>query len=264
MKTQFDFGPPRRTLDNRTRLSWWFPRLPTEIPVPQTEIIPYPAGDLVKLCDGQEPSGFRPLVGRITEAGIRLGWPLFLRTDYLSGKHGWKNTCHVPSPDDVSKHIVRLVEESELADMMGFPTDRWIARELLLVSAPFTAFYGNMPIVKERRYFVNGASVICHHPYWPPAVFEGLSVSPSIVDWRASLDEMNDESADEIILLSDLSSTIGAAIGGAWSIDWLWSEQRGQWFLTDMAEAKSSYHWPGCSANVPGGSIAPTEPVESP
>ena len=58
---------------------------------------------------------------------------------------------------------------------------------------------------------------------------------------------MNYESDGEVALLSELSSSVGAAIGGAWSVDWLWSELKGLWFLIDMAEADLSYHWPGCS-----------------
>lgn len=258
-----DFGPPRRTLDNKTRLSWWFPRLPSDIPVPSTEIVPYSADDLLKLCDGHTPGGYHSLCRNIVEAGGRLGFPLFLRTDYLSGKHGWSDTCHVKSPGDIPKHIYRLVEESEMADMMGFPTDRWIAREMIPTTAAFTAFRGDMPIVKERRYFVDGSTVMCHHPYWPPAVFEDEYVTPSLEDWRPRLDEMNLESDIEIALLSELSAKVGAAIGGSWSIDWLWSEPKDQWFLTDMAEAGCSYHWPGCPSNAPGGSSIPPKPLES-
>jgi len=139
--------------------------------------------------------------------------------------------------------------------MLGFPTDCWIARAMIPTIAAFTAFRGNMPIVKERRYFVQDAKVVCHHPYWPPSVFDDARVS--IGGWRKRLDAMNIEDKDEIGLLSQLSSKVGAEIPGAWSIDWLWSEQKSQWFLTDMAEAKLSYHWPGCSKHkemIEGGS----------
>lgn len=246
MKQTFDFGPPRRTLENRTRLSWWFPRLPSDIPVPRTEIVSYLADDLLKLCDGQTPVGFHKLCLGIQDAGVSFGWPNFLRTDYLSGKHGWKNTCYVAHPGEIPEHIFRLVEESEMADMMGFPTDRWIVREMLPTRPAFTAFRGDMPIVKERRYFVDGGTILCHHPYWPPSVFEEEYTRPSVADWRPCLDEMNYESDDEVALLSRLSSKVGVTIGGSWSIDWLWSESKGKWFLTDMAEAEGSYHWPGC------------------
>lgn len=230
--------------ENKSRLSWWLKFIPSDVPTPLTHVIGYPKNDLINLLDGKTPSEFDDLCKAIVYAGKNLGWPLFLRTDYLSGKHNWKDTCFVSSPDDVPNHVARLVEESALADMWGFPTDVWIARELIPTFPAFTAFWGNMPIVKERRYFVQDDKVVCHHPYWPPEAFRNHPVS--IEGWREILDEMNYQHGQEVHTLSELSSRVGAAIGGSWSIDWLWSEQRNQWYLTDMAEAAHSYHWPGC------------------
>lgn len=227
----------RGSPDDRTRLSWWFPRLPSDILVPKTRIYCY-------------TRGFDDLCNWITQAGDQLGWPFFLRTDYLSGKHHWKDTCHVRASSDVPKHVGRLVEESEMADMLGFPTDVWVAREFIRTIPAFMAFRGNMPIVKERRYFVQDGQVTCHHPYWPPGAFDDSPVS--VGNWRKRLDEMNEESDEEVRRLSELSSKVGAAIGGAWSIDWLWSQIKHEWYLTDMAEAAKSYHWPGCAAAPAG------------
>lgn len=236
----------RLSLENKTRLSWWFPRLPDGIHVPKTSIIEHTGDDLLHLLDGIVPAGCDELCEDIANAGDDFGWPLFLRTDYLSGKHGWRKTCHVPSRDNVRAHIASLVEESASADMMGFPSDRWIARRMIPTTPAFFAFHGDMPIVKERRYFVQGAVVVCHHPYWPPEAFDKSRVS--VGGWRERLDQMNFESNEEVALLSDLSSGVGVAIGGDWSIDWLWSERESQWYLTDMAEAASSYHWSECSS----------------
>lgn len=233
----------RDSLENKTRLSWWFPRIPSDILTPKTIIVGC-GYDLINLLDGKTPPGFDNLCSTLIYFGDQLGWPLFLRTDYLSGKYDWEDTCYVPGPDDIPRHVAHLVGESALADIMGFPTDRWIARELIPTQAAFSAFRGKMPIVKERRYFVQDSQVMCHHPYWPPVAFNGKSVF--IGDWKERLFTMNYENDEEVRLLSKLSSKVGAAIGGAWSIDWLWSEQRGQWYLTDMAEAGMSYHWPGC------------------
>jgi len=230
--------------EDKTRLSWWFPRLPLDILTPETAIIPYTGDSLIRLLDGEIPTDFAALCVKITNAGDKFGWPLFLRTDYLSAKHGWKDTCHVPGPDDVQSRVVQLVEFSAIADFMGFPTDYWIARKFIPTRPAFSAFYGDMPIVKERRYFVQDAKVVCHHPYWPDEAFDNIRVS--VENWRELLDAMNAESDEEIHLLSELSSKVGSSIGGAWSIDWLWSEDECRWYLTDMAQAATSYHWPGC------------------
>ena len=233
--------------NNKNRLSWWFPRISHYIPAPKTVIIPYTGDDLLNILDGKTPIDFASLCTRITNAGNKLGWPIFLRTDYLSGKHNWEDTCHVPNSECVAKRVTHLVEESAIADIMGFPTDCWIARELIPTQAAFRAFRGDMPIVKERRYFVQDAQVMCHHPYWPMEAFLLGDLACEVPNWKELLAEMNVEDVVEVGLLSELSSKVGAALGGAWSIDWLWSQERNKWFLTDMADAAQSYHWPGCS-----------------
>ena len=243
----------RKDPDNRNRLSWWFPRIPPDILVPKTVIIPYESWgqndeddcDLVGLLDGQtSPPGFDSLCNTVILSGCALGWPMFLRTDFLSGKHSWKDTCCISLAKDVPRSITKLVEFSCEADMWGFPTDCWIARKMIPTTPAFKAFRGNMPIVKERRYFVQDDKVVCHHPYWPEEAFGNVRVS--VDGWKEHLQCMNRESDHEIDLLSRRSSRVGAAIGGSWSIDWLWSEPECRWYLTDMAEADKSYHWSEC------------------
>jgi len=233
--------------DDKTSLSWWWPRLPKSIPTPRTEILPYGSDDLVDLCDGKTPPGYHELCRRIMLGGDRLGWPCFLRTDHFSAKHNWKDTCYVPGPKSVHQHVARLVVESALADIMGLPTRIWVVRELLPTRPAFRAFRGEMPIVKERRYFVDGQFVKCHHPYWPAGSIE----KPSVPDWESKLAEMNVEEPEEIDRLVEMSLRVGARLKGSWSIDWLWVEDHTKWYLTDMAEAERSYHWPGCEAAVP-------------
>jgi len=235
----------RRHPENKNRLSYWFPKLPSHIRVPDTVIIPYTGEDLINLLDGKIPEGFDSLLADITKAGNDFGWPMFLRTDYLSGKQSWKNTCYVPTAHDVEDHIINLVEESAMADVVGFPTDCWIARKCISTRPAFHAFRGDMPIVKERRYFTQDAKVVCHHPYWPAEAFYNTNTSTQT--WFDSLFYMNIEPDYEVNLLSKLSSEIGATLGGSWSIDWLWSEEKCEWYLVDMAEADQSYHWLGCS-----------------
>lgn len=86
--------------------------------------------------------------------------------------------------------------------------------------------------------------MVCHYPYWPSAVFKNQQVS--VDDWLECLNAINVESDEEIHLLSDLSSKLGASLGGAWSVDWLWSEKESKWYMIDMAEAAMSYCWPEC------------------
>lgn len=232
--------------EDRNRLSWWFPKLPSDILVPPTVIIPYTGLDLVNILDGEIPPEFDSLCSQIENAGNQLGWPLFLRTDYFSSKHSWKDTCHVREPECVGKQVIRLVQESIMADAIGLPTDCWIVRKLIPTTPAFFAFHGKMPIVKERRYFVQNDQVTCHHPYWPMKAFVFGDFSDQVPNWEELFTAMNIEDADEVDLLSGLSGKVGAELGGAWSVDWLWCEDEGEWYLTDMAEASQSYHWPEC------------------
>lgn len=48
--------------------------------------------------------------------------------------------------------------------------------------------------------------------------------------------------------LYELASRAGKAVGGAWSVDIL-ETTRGypnRWYVTDMAVAEDSWHWPEC------------------
>jgi hypothetical protein len=251
--------------NNRNRLSYWFPKIPSGIRVPETCIINYAdfwpendktpeTNDLINLLDGIIPPEFHRFCASVISLGNKVGWPFFLRTDYMSGKHFWEDTCYIKDGiSNIANHIKTLVDISASADILGFPTDIWVVRKMIPTVSGFRASWGKMgtgmPIVKERRYFVQDAQVVCHHPYWPREAIDNCKYV-SVCRWEESFDRMNKETHEEIDLLSGFSSKVGEAIGGNWSVDWLWSEQKGQWFLIDMAEARSSYHWPGCDKEM--------------
>lgn len=226
---------------DRTCLSWWFPLVEAAgLPVPVTEIVRYDAGDLALLVDGEMPSGFEELVGSIQRAGDRLGWPVFLRTGHISAKHDWNDTCYVPGPEQVGRHVAALVEWSSMVDIMGLPTAVWVVREMLAVEAPFSAF-GGMPVARERRWWIADGAVVGHHPYWPPDALRQGRAPQGFETWLAAL---NEETAEEIGELRCLTEAVAAAVPGRWSVDWLFSPGRG-WVLIDMAEAERSWVWDG-------------------
>ena len=45
--------------------------------------------------------------------------------------------------------------------------------------------------------------------------------------------------------LTQMAEYASRHFDGAWSIDFL-QDAKGGWWLTDMAIATASYHWPGC------------------
>lgn len=223
--------------EDRTCLSWWFPRVQDAgLPVPATEIVRYDGGDLDLLVDGEMPSGFEKLVAQLVAAGDRLGWPAFLRTGHGSGKHDWAETCHVPGPENMGRHVCALVEWSSMVDLFGLPLDVWVVREMLAVAAPFTAFNG-MPVTSERRWWINEGAVVGHHPYWLPEALRGAPKG-----FEAALATLNFESTAETDELRALSARVAAALPGAWSVDWLRTAD-GRWVLIDMADAARSWCW---------------------
>lgn len=219
-------------------LAFWYPRVAPLVPTPATWIVRTDV-ELAYLLDGEAPPGLEAFIDELRRAGDEAGWPCFLRTSHGSGKHDWKHTCFVESADQVPARVAALVEWSAMVDFFGLPTTTWVVRELLHTSPAFSAFWGDMPVTKERRYFVVDGKVIGHHPYWPPEAIEGHTEDP---DWRSKLDELNRIHPAEVRELTEMTKQIGNVLEGDWSVDWLWTVDRG-WVLIDMALASESYCW---------------------
>ena len=241
----------------RNCLSYWFPKLSAaDVPVPRTEIIDAGADwfQMIGIAEGprhrESFEAATALIAHVSDA-IRAaaekvgGYPLFLRTGHFSGKHDWSRTCHVPDAASVPEHVAHLVYMSEMFAMAGeLPYRMWCVRELLPVD-PVAVLpeYGNMPLVKEVRAFVQGGRVVCAHPYWPPGAIErGFGGSPGMPQ---ALEGIALRSADEQEW-RPLSERVAAEFtgDGAWSVDLL--ATRWGWYVTDMAEAARSFHWDGC------------------
>ncbi len=119
------------------------------------------------------------------------------------------------------------------------PWRTWALREYLPIK-PFGSCpgYEGMPLCREFRFFVEDGEVKCWHPYWPTESLERGGVEMSEDKYREMC------RLDDPAELLQIASKAGEACGGAWSVDLL--ETKRGWFLTDMAEAGSSYHWREC------------------
>lgn len=230
-------------------LSRWYPLIEDIVPTPKTWFIKSEV-DLRELWDCMTPEGFNGLVLAIQHLAELIGTPCFLRSGMTSNKHDWKNSCYLPNAEyeTVVNHVSNIVEFAGMADL---PMDVWVVRELLPTFSEFTAFYGNMPITRERRYFIKDGKILCHHPYWRAIAIEGQG--PSVSDWFERLSALNYEGdgqgddCKEIIELTKLSEKVASVIEGFWSVDWLYTKNG--WYLIDMAVGESSYHWPDCPHN---------------
>jgi hypothetical protein len=235
----------------RNCLSYWLPKLEeAAIPTPRTIIVPCKI-NLFELIDGTQPAGFQEFLSDLTAAADHIGEPCFLRTGQTSGKHQWDNTCHLTNLRHLARYVGNLVEYSELAGIMGLPYDVWVVRELLPVQPICTLKrYCNFPLVREARCFIKGGKVVCHHPYWPhDAIRDGMfSKTRQLLKEESTLiDHLYAEACElpwEPIV--DLAGKVAEVFAddGSWSVDIL-ETQRG-WFVTDMAVARQSFHWPDC------------------
>lgn len=227
-------------LEDRRRscLSRWYPLVKDIVPTPKTEIMQTDV-ELEQLWDCKTPEGFDAFIKKLRAVVNRIGLPAFLRTGCGSNKHDWKNSCYVTDASKLEQHVANIVEFCGMADL---PTEVWVVREMLPTVPAFSAFYGQMPITKERRYFVNDGKVVCHHPYWPKESIKGQS--PSVRHWWGLLQNLNKETAQERHFLSAQTRKVGKAVPGYWSVDWLWTTKG--WYLTDMGSGEQSYHWPDC------------------
>lgn len=233
---------------DRSCLSYWFPLLESAgLPVPRTILVPMSNEafrDVFRVFDGEEMKGVaEPFFDELRKAADNIGYPCFLRTGQTSGKHRWKETCYLDSPESLRSHVVNIVEFSECVDLIGLPCDVWAVRELL-PTMPLGASpcYSDLPLCREFRFFVADGEVKCWHHYWPLESLARGGADLSLYDQLTSTEGYADAYT--------LAHKAARAVEGAWSVDVL-ETQRG-WYITDMAEAHKSWHEEGCEEfNVP-------------
>lgn len=240
----------RPEINNRFNdFTFWFPLLKRiGMRVPKTAIV-YCNIDLGPMVDGQKIKGLNDFISELKRATDYMGYPCFLRTGQTSDKHGWEQTCFVPSnvknrADDLKQRVARLVEISYMANIAGlpWPFETWVVREMIPTKPLFYAFR-NMPITKERRYFIKNGKVQCSHPYWPSEAFKNEAKT----DWQGKMEELQSVSEDDKKELDAMALYIAHYFPGYWSVDFL-QDKDGKWWVTDMALGDDSYHFPNCES----------------
>lgn len=180
-------------------------------------------------------------------AAEQIGYPVFIRTDLSSAKHCGPGSYLAKSREDISKILCETVVDNEMKFWMSMDQPRaFIVREFLELDAFFTAF-GGLPINREWRFFANKNEVICAHPYWPEEAIQFWEI-PEPPDWKEQLAILH--APLHHLEWEDLNEWAIRAAGACdasetWSVDFA-KDVNGMWWLIDMAEMKSSYHWPGC------------------
>jgi len=214
--------------------------------MPKTILIPFTRPlSIYSLNSEEERPHLEEYIEKVKQIHVSSGFglPVFLRTDQASDKHAWNTTCFVTNIENIRKHILNLLEFTE---MVGISASGFVLREFLRLRVGFHAFHGKMPIAREFRFFVREGKLECWHPYWPPASI----TKPDNQAFKEILQEFSVLQENELALLTDYAEKIGGAVGGYWSIDFCEVEDGG-WMMTDMAQGDDSYHWSTCEHAPP-------------
>jgi len=233
---------------DKNSLLYWYPKIKNlGVPTPKTEIVLLNDDEKQAYYRGEDCFDLARLEREIKRAiSENFSLPVFLRTDEFSNKHFWKRSCYLNSLQNLREHLFEIISGSRLADFLGgLPIEAIIVREYIEMDFRFRAFFGEMPVNPERRYFVRDGKVECHHPYWTEdAIGNGTAKDKLPFNWKKILSNLNFESQEELNILNRYSITVANTIQGYWSIDYC-KAKNGRWILIDMAEGDKSWH-PSC------------------
>jgi len=231
----------------RNSLLYWYPKIRNlGIPTPRTKTVKL-SKEEIKLCRGEMlPPG---LVDKVKNLLRKFEYPVFIRTDLSSGKHSWKKSCFVRSEKDIRGNLHEVIILNLLSGLFGLPFRAIAVREYIPLDSKFVGFLGDMPVARERRYFIRDGKVQCRHPYWvEDAVAQGtISYSWNKLpqNWREILKEINTETEEEVKLLTSYAEKVAMVLEGYWSVDFAKAKD-GRWILIDMGLGDVSYHFDGC------------------
>ena len=222
-------------------LLYWYPLI-KDLPIPQPEtfIFMIPEDILNHLQNEEFDKGFAEDLHKANP----FGYPVFLRTDQASAKHQWEEGAYVESHDKLYRCLYETVEHNLCAGILGLPFVAIVLRKYIEMDSLYKAFKG-MPVNPERRYFVKDGAVVCHHAYWIESAIRTYRNTNLPANWRELSARMNEESADEIKLLTGYAEMVSRAVGGSWSVDFC-RAKNGVWHLIDMAISGSSWHPEDC------------------
>ena len=226
------------TCERMNSITFWLPVLQNHnFPIPKTIIVNADI-ELSHLLNGKLLKGAERFFGELGRAIDIVGLPAFLKTEMLSNKHNWKNSCFIKSKTLLAHHVRNLIEMSYMATIDRRTDYNFFAvRRFIKTEEVFNYFPGDMPITKEVRIFVRNNKIECKHPYWPAKIFE--HTASDLIEKIRILDKKDDETTNK------MGNYIAGIFSGYWSIDLL-KAKNGEWFCIDMAIGEKSWHDEDC------------------
>ena len=234
--------------NEQNTMFYWYPKIKDlDIPQPKTESYKFTKDEYKTL---HKTEGIpTTLYDNCILVAEKIGFPLFMRTDNSSCKHGWKKTCYVEIKESLKMHLFELLSTSMMQGWMSYNDNGLFFREFIELDygyygdKKFTAFYGEFPVNRERRYFIRDGKIQCHHPYWYPDAIQNSSIDSPYKDMI--LEQINSENRTEIEQLSNYALMVAKIFPEYWSVDFAKSIDD-TWYLIDMARGEDSFHWLEC------------------
>lgn len=218
-------------------LSYWYPAICNHVPTPKTFYVH--VSDFGMICPELHDSMDFSVIESILKPALeRIGYPAFLRTGLTSGKHSWDHCCKLEFSEDIQSRLRALQYDSACKNL---PFNTVVVRELLKTKPLFRCTaYSNMPVVRERRYFVQNGEILYDIPYWPEEALE--LGSPDMKNWRQHMPFLNSKIDGADLLAAKVAIAIQGRLESIpWSVDVL--DVDGKPYVIDMAVACQSYGW---------------------
>ncbi|MHC1625633.1 MAG: ATP-grasp domain-containing protein [Methermicoccaceae archaeon] len=213
--------------DERNSLLYWYPIVKNIAKTPETVWVKvdYDFGLLERIPDNI----IEELKSKVREVN---GYPVFMRTDTFSGKHGYLDTCYVPSEDKLERNLHILIDMSFAHDLFF----RAIClREFIELDWRFKAFLG-LPIAPEVRVMIRDNIVERWFFYWVKDAIR----RPDREDWERLHEEMVRIAREEQDKFLRVAERVARKFDGYWSVDFARGRD-GEWYLIDMALGEVSW-----------------------
>ena len=228
-------------------LRWLPPLMRAGLPIPRTEIVLVDeAGHaaLEEALDRSREAGaeFQAVLQTMRAAALRIGYPVFVRSDQVSAKHWGEEECRAGNEREIGRVMASAFEACYMADQ---EFRAYLVREFLALRGAFRMHNGLL-VAREWRLFADAATAPCAHFYWEWEALEERVAPERVADWEtlsAALSSEDERALGKLAraAVMAVNADLGLSPETAWSVDFA-QRAAGGWVLIDMALAQDSWH----------------------